>query len=147
MRCLIQIGSYDGHKFFTPLQMKEVLDHNYITMHLFRVLLSQGFRREEISDEQYSGRKSHIGNDTFLSTGRESVTVEDGKTGFQSVNDKIFGLISQMGERTRRPVAFGSIFAVLKSEFSVSEIRNGIDDLIENGSIRKMRDTDEYEIY
>ena len=151
VRCVVQTGAYEGHKFFTPLQMKEVVDHNYITLHLHRALLSQSFRRNEVLDEQYSGQKGMGDSDRKISVAGESLLVEEVsvsyRKGFEALNDRILTFIQKTGDRSRRPVPLATIIGNFRAESGVQDIRAALDELKEQAMIRKMRDADEYEVY
>lgn len=148
---MVQTGAYEGRKFFTPLQMKEVVDHNYITLHLHRALLSQSFRRNEVLDEQYSGQKGMGDSDRKVSLAGDSVFVEEVsmtvRKGFEGLNERIFAFIQKTGDRSRRPVPLATIISNFKAENGLQEIRGALDELKEQAMIRKMRDADEYEVY
>lgn len=108
------------------------------------------FRRNELTDDQFSGRKEITQSDRKLST----ETINYSENNYQNqrqttfINERVFDLVTILAERFRKPVSLGTIISELQKEFTVNDIRNAIEDLKENAKIRKMPGREDlFELY
>ena len=141
IKMVLQVNCYEGNIRYTPLKIQTVTDHNMLTLHMYRTLLSQRFRLKTISDNDYSGKKKVIESPTKGLSDGESMHENNSSYDLQGLSPSdILTNFLRAHSATVPNISHQEIHKGLRNTMSSHEINQAIKDLSDNYLLSKNKD-------